>query len=188
MGVFVEFAPMAIELTPKEKERGRALFDMMDVDKGGTIDVKEICIVHESDKEAMIKILDADGNSEVDPAEWENYLYLKKQEKGKRKFGFFLNYLEQEVPKNLDKIVEARQAEGGASAASAQAAPAASNQSSEAAPRSRELKPEFKQAVDVFTPPQLGLKNSAIKDAFTNLMLAIQDLDTAVGAGKPDNM
>merc|ERR1711957_731367 len=50
-------------------------------------------------------------------------------------------------------------------------------------PRSRELKPEFKQAVDVFTPPQLGLKNNAIKDAFTNLMLAIQDLDTAVGAG-----
>ena len=41
------------------------MFDMMDVDQGGTIDVQEICIVHESDKEAMIKILDADGNSEV---------------------------------------------------------------------------------------------------------------------------
>merc|ERR1712139_431877 len=119
---------MAIELTTKEKERGRAVFDMMDVDKGGTIDVKEICIVHESDKEAMIKILDADGNSEVDPAEWENYLYLKKQEKGKRKFGFFLNYLEQEVPKNLDKIVEARKSEGGVAAAVSAQADVASNQ------------------------------------------------------------
>merc|ERR1712194_251308 len=76
---------MAIELTDKEKQRGRSVFDMMDIDGGGTIDVQEICIVHESDKEAMIKILDADGNSEVDPAEWENYLYLKKQEKGKKK-------------------------------------------------------------------------------------------------------
>merc|ERR1711907_428094 len=99
-----------------------------------------------------------------DPAEWQNYLYLKKQEKGKKKFGFFLNYLEQEVPKNLGKLKDMKQ---GAAAA-------------------RELKPEFKQAVDVFTPGNLGLKNSAIKDAFTNLMLAIQDLDTAVGAGKPE--
>merc|ERR1712028_200343 len=144
---------MAIELTTKEKERGRVVFDMMDVDQGGTIDVQEICIVHESDKEAMIKILDADGNSEVDPGEWEHYLYLKKQEKGKKKFGFFLNYLEQEVPKNLHKIKEAKA-----------------------------LKVDKPQTV---TPPQLGLKNNAIKDAFTNLMLAIQDLDTAVGAGKP---
>merc|ERR1711881_101408 len=153
----------------------------MYVDQGGTVDIQEICIVHESDKEAMMKILDADGNSEVDPSEWENYLYLKKQEKGKKKFGFFLNYLEQEVPKNLGKIHAAR--EGKVPAASSSAA----NVSSPApASGARELKPEFKQAVDVFTPPQLGLKNSAIKDAFTNLMLAIQDLDTAVGAGKPE--
>merc|ERR1712159_576611 len=127
----------------------------------------------------MMKILDADGNSEVDPSEWENYLYHKKQDKGKKKFGFFLNYLEQEVPKNLGKL-EAKRAESKAAPA---AAPAV-NVSSPAPAGARELKPEFKQAVDVFTPPQLGLKNSAIKDAFTNLMLAIQDLDTAVGAGK----
>merc|ERR1711998_60602 len=181
---------MAIELTPKEKERGRALFDLMDIDKGGTVDVDEICIVHESDKDAMMKILDSDGDKQVDPAEWEHYLFLKKQEKGKRKFGFFLNYLEQEVPKNLSKIAESRQ---GAPVSPPAPAPepeaaAPSNQStSEGAPRSRELKPEFKQAVDVFTPPQLGLKNNAIKEAFTDLMLAIQDLDTAVGAGKPES-
>merc|ERR1711934_288950 len=172
---------MAGQLTEKEKERGRAIFNMMDVDQGGTVDIEEICIVHESDKEAMMKILDADGNKEVDPAEWENYLFLKKQDKGKKKFGFFLNYLEQEVPKNLGKL-EAHRAESKAPAA----APAA-NVSSPAPAGARELKPEFKQAVDVFTPPQLGLKNSAIKDAFTNLMLAIQDLDTAVGAGKPQD-
>merc|ERR1712006_35967 len=162
---------------------------MMDEDNSGTVEVEEICIVHDSDQEAMIKILDADGNSKVEPSEWENHLYLKKQEKGKRKFGFFLNYLEQEVPKNLGKLKERSQS--GAPAAAAQSVTQAANETpseAAAAPRSRELKPEFKQAVDVFTPPQLGLKNSAIKDAFTNLMLAIQDLDTAVGAGKPDNM
>lgn len=37
----------------------------MDVDGGGTVDIEEICIVHDSDKEAMMKILDADGNKEV---------------------------------------------------------------------------------------------------------------------------
>merc|ERR1712153_208941 len=178
---------MAIELTTKEKERGRVVFDMMDVDQGGTIDVQEICIVHESDKEAMIKILDADGNSEVDPGEWEHYLYLKKQEKGKKKFGFFLNYLEQEVPKNLHKIKEAKALKekvGPAVTVTADVTASATNvTTSSDVPRSRELK----QAVDVFTPPQLGLKNNAIKDAFTNLMLAIQDLDTAVGAGKPES-
>merc|ERR1740130_1389195 len=139
----------------------------------------------------MIKILDADGNSEVDPGEWEHYLYLKKQEKGKKKFGFFLNYLEQEVPKNLHKITAAKAAKeqekvGPAVTVTADVTASATNvTTSSDVPRSRELKPEFKQAVDVFTPPQLGLKNNAIKDAFTNLMLAIQDLDTAVGAGKP---
>jgi len=167
------------------------VFDMMDVDNGGTIDVQEICIVHESDKEAMIKILDADGNSQVDPDEWEHYLYLKKQEKGKKKFGFFLNYLEQEVPKNLHKIKDIQDAKKGGASGSVEVpvpAPGLTNQTtSSEVPRSRELKPEFKQAVDVFTPPQLGLKNNAIKDAFTNLMLAIQDLDTAVGAGKPES-
>ena len=39
------------------------------------------------------------------------------------------------------------------------------------------------QAVEVFEPPNLGLKDTRIKDAFTNLMFAIQDLDAAVGQG-----
>merc|ERR1711881_453172 len=91
----------------------------MYVDGGGTVDIEEICIVHDSDKEAMMKILDADGNKEVDPAEWQNYLYLKKQEKGKKKFGFFLNYLEQEVPKNLGKIHAAREEKAPAASSSA---------------------------------------------------------------------
>ena len=38
----------------------------------------------------------------------------------------------------------------------------------------RVLKDEFKKAVEVFEPPNLGLKDSRIKDAFTNLMFAIQ--------------
>merc|ERR1711957_1124899 len=109
----------------------------------------------------MIKILDADGNSEVDPGEWEHYLYLKKQEKGKKKFGFFLNYLEQEVPKNLHKITAAKAAKelNGSATKTAEVTVSATNvTTSSDVPRSRELKPEFKQAVDVFTPPQLGLK------------------------------
>ena len=79
------------------------MFDMMDVDQGGTIDVHEMCIVSESDKETMIQLLDVDGNTQVrnrllvchlnqnrcfhqvEPSEWEHYLDLKKQEKGAEK-------------------------------------------------------------------------------------------------------
>merc|ERR1712072_203874 len=122
----------------------------------------------------MLKILDADGNNEVSSDEWINYLTIKKKEKGKKKFGYFLNYLEQEVPKNLEKLAEKR--------AQPKAAPA----SSPVAAGNRQLKDEFKKAVEVFDPPNLGLKDTRIKDAFTNLMFAIQDLDAAVGRA-PNN-
>merc|ERR1712166_630558 len=177
------------KLTAKETERGEEIFKMMDLDGGGTISIDEICIVHDSDRDQMLKILDADGNKEVELTEWLGYLETKKKDKGKKKFQFFLNYLEQEVPKNLHKIAEMKAAKvGPAVTVTPEVTPSATNvTTSSDVPRSRELKPEFKQAVDVFTPPQLGLKNNAIKDAFTNLMLAIQDLDTAVGAGKPES-
>ena len=32
---------------------------------------------------------------QVSADEWTNYLSIKKKEKGKKKFGYFLNYLEQ---------------------------------------------------------------------------------------------
>ena len=54
-----------LQLAPNEKDRTRVVFHMMDVDQDGTIDVHEMCIVNESDMEAMIQILDADGNSQV---------------------------------------------------------------------------------------------------------------------------
>merc|ERR1711907_368675 len=136
--------PGSPKLTPKEEQRGLDIFELMDADKSGQVDVEEICIVHDSDKDAMLKILDDDGNGEVSKDEWLKYLQEKKKEKGKKKFQFFLNYLEQEVPKNMPKIEEARAAK---------------------------------------EPPNLGLKDSRIKDAFTNLMFAIQDLDAAVGQG-----
>merc|ERR1712005_65733 len=104
----------------------------MDADNSDSVEIEEICIVHDSDRESMLKILDKDGNGTVDVEEWLNYLSIKKKEKGKKKFQFFLNYLEQEVPKNI---------------------------------------------------PNLGLKDTRTKDAFTNLMFAIQDLDAAVGQG-----
>merc|ERR1712167_228206 len=126
----------------------------------------------------MLKILDTDESGEVSSQEWLSYLQEKKKEKGKKKFQFFLNYLEQEVPKNMPKIEEARAAKEPAKEA---AAPAAASSPPPAG--SRVLKEEFAKAVEVFEPPNLGLKDSRIKDAFTNLMFAIQDLDAAVGQG-----
>merc|ERR1712076_76042 len=49
----------------------------------------------------MIKVLDANGDNQVDKGEWIGYMMIKKAEKGDRKFGFFLNYLEKEIP---DKV------------------------------------------------------------------------------------
>merc|ERR1712070_208739 len=77
---------MASNLTDDEKERGTKIFNLMDADGSGEVNVDEICIVHDSAREQMIKILDADGNNEVSPDEWLNYLAIKKKEKGKKKF------------------------------------------------------------------------------------------------------
>merc|ERR1712166_225028 len=162
---------MAGNLTDEEKTRGTGVFNLMDADGSGQVDVDEICIVHDSDRDQMIKILDADGNNEVSPDEWLNYLAVKKKEKGKKKFAYFLNYLEQEVPKNVEKEAAATNQ----AAAPSPSAPVATG-------GSRVLKEEFRKAVEVFDPPNLGLKDSRIKDAFTNLMFAIQDLDAAVGS------
>merc|ERR1712196_563648 len=126
------------DLSDAEKQRGIAIFELMDADKGGTVDIDEICIVHDSDREAMLKILDADNNGEVSSDEWLHYLDVKKKEKGKKKFGYFLNYLEQEVPKNAPKIKEAREAKSAAPAAAAAPAPAAAG--------NRVLKDEFAKA------------------------------------------
>merc|ERR1712196_81739 len=110
------------DLSDAEKQRGIAIFELMDADKGGTVDIDEICIVHDSDREAMLKILDADNNGEVSSEEWLGSLDVKKKEKGKKKFGYFLNYLEQEVPKNLDKLRESKKSAAPAAAAAAPAA------------------------------------------------------------------
>merc|ERR1711998_240408 len=112
-----------MSLNDDERKRGTAVFNLMDMDKGGTVDIDEICIVHDSDRDQMLKILDADGNGEVSSDEWLNYLEVKKKEKGKKKFGYFLNYLEQEVPKNLEKLSSAPAKK--AAPAAAAAAPAA---------------------------------------------------------------
>jgi len=158
----------------------------MDADKGGTVSIDEICIVHDSDREQMIKILDADGDGEVSSDEWVNYLAVKKKEKGKKKFGYFLNYLEQEIPKNIAKRDEGT-LQKSTPAPQVASSPAQSGSPSRMAPRSpdgsRVLKDEFQKAVEVFDPPNLGLKDGRIKDAFSNLMFAIQDLDAAVGQG-----
>merc|ERR1712167_541798 len=133
---------MGTQLTDEEKERGTNVFKLMDADGGGTVDIDEICIVHDSDRDAMLKILDNNGDGEVSSEEWLGYLDIKKKEKGKKKFGHFLNYLEQEVPKNLDKIKESR-------AAKASGAPAAAAPAPSAASGNRQLKEEFAKAVEV---------------------------------------
>merc|ERR1712188_244940 len=90
--------PAMAALTGPEKGRAHKLYAMMDLDNSGTIEVDEICIVHDSDKDNMIKKLDANGDNMVDRAEWISYMEMKKAEKGDKKFGFFLNYLEKEIP------------------------------------------------------------------------------------------
>ena len=54
-----------LQLTDSEKQRGEAIFKLMDADGSGTVSIDEICIVHDSDKSDMLKILDADGNGQV---------------------------------------------------------------------------------------------------------------------------
>merc|ERR1712093_791152 len=101
-----------VELTGPEKGRAFKLFKMLDLDGNGTIEVDEICIVHDSDKDALIKVLDANGDNQVDKDEWIGYMMIKKAEKGDRKFGFFLNYLEKEFPDKFPamKIKRAKKA------------------------------------------------------------------------------
>ena len=55
----------ASDLPNSERERGLAVFNLMDVDGGGSVSIDEICIVHDSDKDSMIQILDADESGEV---------------------------------------------------------------------------------------------------------------------------
>merc|ERR1711912_174046 len=88
-------------LTGPEKGRVHKLFKLMDLDNSGTVDVDEICIVHDSDKDNMIKLLDANGDNMVDKDEWNGYMEYKKAEKGDKKFGFFLTYLEREIPQKI---------------------------------------------------------------------------------------
>jgi Ca2+-binding EF-hand superfamily protein len=56
---------LCLQLTSEEKERARQLFDRMDVNNSGRIDLNELCVVQESQRETMIKLLDVDGDSEV---------------------------------------------------------------------------------------------------------------------------
>jgi len=91
-------------LTGPEKGRAHMLFHMMDVDHSGTVDLDEMVIVHDSDKESMIKILDSNQDGQVDKDEWTNYLTVTKKNKGEHRFGFFLNYLEKEIPKHISEL------------------------------------------------------------------------------------
>merc|ERR1712216_249360 len=102
--VFEMASPKREPLTGPEKGRAHKLYKMMDIDKSGSIDVDEICIVHDSDKDAMIAQLDANGDKQVDKDEWNGYLEAKKAEKGPKRFEFFLKYLEVEIPKHLPEM------------------------------------------------------------------------------------
>ena len=41
----------------------------MDADQSGLVHIDEICMVHDTDKEAMLGILDTNGDGEVSPTE-----------------------------------------------------------------------------------------------------------------------
>merc|ERR1711865_542597 len=86
-----------MELSKEEQGRGEKLFNRIDMDASGEISVDEIqqVLPNVGDKEIMMKILDENANGAVDLAEWYTYLLRKKEAKGARKFGFFLNYMDQ---------------------------------------------------------------------------------------------
>merc|ERR1712086_756952 len=94
-----------MELSKEEQGRGEKLFNRIDMDASGEISVDEIqqVLPNVGDKEIMMKILDENANGAVDLAEWYTYLLRKKEAKGARKFGFFLNYMDQVVGKFLDQ-------------------------------------------------------------------------------------
>jgi len=52
-------------LADNERARGIGLFKLMDADNSGSVSIDEICIVHDSDRESMVGILDTDGDGEV---------------------------------------------------------------------------------------------------------------------------
>merc|ERR1711865_569608 len=93
-----------MELSKEEQGRGEKLFNRIDMDASGEISVDEIqqVLPNVGDKEIMMKILDENANGAVDLAEWFTYLLRKKEAKGARKFGFFLNYMDQVVGKFLE--------------------------------------------------------------------------------------
>ena len=59
---------VAATLSDEETRRGLGIYQMMDSNNSGTVTIDEICIVHDSDKEAMVGILDTDGDGQVPTA------------------------------------------------------------------------------------------------------------------------
>jgi len=85
-------------LTPEEKCRCAAIFNRLDRDRSGTIDIEELgVVVNLRDSGQMMAILDANGNNEISIDEWHNYCRSKKHDKGPHKFTHFLGYVEQKV-------------------------------------------------------------------------------------------
>lgn len=103
-----ETAGEGLALSATEQARGVALFESMDADGSGTVEVREIGLVEGLDaKTAMVKVLDKDQNQKVDLGEWKAYLAQKKQEKGADKFAHFLGFLEDRLKEQSEVVTPA---------------------------------------------------------------------------------
>jgi len=101
----ISFEAVESELTPDDRQRGNQIFQTMERYQGGPfIDRKELThafsILNKADINVMFAVLDANKDSEISlPAEWENYLVIKKREKKSKRFAIFLEFLEDSLSK-----------------------------------------------------------------------------------------
>ena len=88
-----------VDLSSDEMRRVELLYSLMDADSGGSVDLTELkeCmsgVLEEGEYKSMMSLLDTDGDQECSMEEWTAYLVAKKAEKGQKRFGHFLRFLE----------------------------------------------------------------------------------------------
>jgi len=93
-----------MSLNLEEVARGEAIFNAMDADHGGSVDISELVkclsgVLGSRDHVTMMSLLDRNGDNECSMSEWLEYLTSKKAQKGEQRFGYFLRFLEDALSK-----------------------------------------------------------------------------------------
>ena len=91
------------ELTAEDRQRGNRIFQAMNQDHGGILDIEELLhsfsILNKADANVMFAVLNENRDAEISPQEWEQYLVIKKREKKSKRFLVFLDFLEDTLSK-----------------------------------------------------------------------------------------